>query len=76
MTPKSFLNPEKKDQILKGRKQAYLQGFGCNHWPHEFNKVPTGTVGTLKYDLKKDYKPVEETARITSLLGMSDEEYN
>ena len=78
MTPKSFLpkSDKSKNTVLYGRRNAYLKGYGTNHWPHEYNQVPTGCNGqTVKYKMA-DYKPVEETPLITSLLGMSQEEMN
>lgn len=64
--------------VLYKRRKTFLDGkCALNHWAHEYN--PAFMLGyggkNINFDMK-DFKNPTETAQITSLLGMSQEEYD
>lgn len=60
MTPKK-LAPEK---VLEQRRQAFEEGRGTSHWPHEFVNASDSSQVNLP-----EYKPVQMTQAIKDLIG-------
>ena len=70
MTPKSYVSDP---TVLFRRRKTFLDGKAAlNHWPHEYHAAFLMGFGGKKITAP-EYKPVEETSLITSLLGMSQE---
>lgn len=74
-SPKSLV---KDREVLYKRRKTFLDGrCALNHWAHEYNPAFLMGYGGKNIKFKmEDFKNSNETAQITSLLGMSQEEYD
>ncbi|ETO30856.1 hypothetical protein RFI_06263 [Reticulomyxa filosa] len=67
-SPKSFLNQEKKGQIIQERVNAFLNNRTCSHWPTECKILGAPSTSKLKELPQNDLKSLNRVGQ--SLIGI------